>query len=343
MAPQEGVSDGRQALRPMPDSRRPATVPCSSGTSTPCASSSLSPSSPASPGPRGALSKDYEGRFGTPLFKENVPYTPCTPRTGKKPGLTTFTDPMNPFARTPSKAMTKIEDARNDAGRAGARTRNPGVIPAETAAERQRGDDRLHRLVPHRYGNHEWHPSKRCPDSTPNSFTSIHKSPRSSEGVAAALTTEPQLCQPGLSALENYLNDMKRGRHSRRALDGTPSAALQRINNMRAQLPADREFPSRARSHSVNRQAESDQEDTYGFPRKRPVSGRWAQHSSQNLLQHTESPREPGSLRCSDRQQQADARFVEMVQHMKASIPGQRQQFELYKVRSKSSKDLLAG
>ncbi|OLQ01353.1 hypothetical protein AK812_SmicGene15907 [Symbiodinium microadriaticum] len=59
-----------------------------------------------------------------------------SPRSGRKSGVQSFTDPMNPFARVTSKAITNLQEARNDPERAGARTRTPGMIPVKESSDR---------------------------------------------------------------------------------------------------------------------------------------------------------------------------------------------------------------
>jgi len=217
-----------------------------------------------SPRSRGALAKGYEGRYGTTTFlnhaddKESV----ASSRPSRKQGVTTFTDPMNPFARALSKQITRIEAARDDNDRAGARTRNPGMIPRNGhvgCSERAVSEDGRHPLVAHSYSTPgDWRPAKRCPDhspvaspgavivGTPRSMTSDYepRSPRCSEGMAATL---PDGSTPGkknsgrfILVSENYLNDMKPTVKSRRPVTDKPSNNLQRMNDERVKLPAER-------------------------------------------------------------------------------------------------------
>eukprot|EP00434_Breviolum_minutum_P044390 symbB.v1.2.039641.t1/scaffold6700.1/size16098/1 len=211
-----------------------------------------------------------------------------SPRSGRKPGLQTFTDPKNPFARNMSKAMTNLQEARADPLRAGARTKNPGMIPEYQcpfpAVEVLQGLP----FAVYRYGGVDYKPQKRCPDISgcptpaPSPRSQLAPSPRSSPGAADALRMDNKCA----TALGNYLNDMKRCRTSLRAIPGTPSATLQRKNDECSFLPAERadrrssfddiqRSPRRSRSLSVepNLYEEGRASDPYGFSRKRPVSG----------------------------------------------------------------------
>ncbi|CAJ1339374.1 unnamed protein product [Effrenium voratum] len=229
---------------------------------------------------------DYDdecGKIGSPEACECLLATGRRlqdPDTSIERQVQTFTDPMNPFARNTSKAMTNLQEARADPARAGARTRNPGMIPA---AE---GSDRLGFSV-YRYGHHVYRPQKRISDVFPGSPSSTMvtpapsprnvPSPRSSQGATEALRSGKPIT--ATTALENYLNDMKRCSTSLRNVPPTPSADLQRMNNELTFLPSERgkgdALKRRSRSLSVDRSMheESSSSDAYGFARKRPVSG----------------------------------------------------------------------
>lgn len=223
-----------------------------------------------------------------------------SPRSGRKPGLQSFTDPMNPFARTMSKAMTNLQEARADPQRAGARTKNPGMIPVTE------GGDRL-RFSVYRYGGVEYKPQKRCPDISgcptpaPSPRSQVAPSPRSSPGATEALRMDNKCT----TALENYLNDMKRCRTSLRVVPAMPSAQLQRKNHENLFVPFRRssfdgsdapQAQRRSRSLSVepNLYEEGRACDPYGFSRKRLVSGA-SNYSNRELLYHlaTERPEAP--------------------------------------------------
>lgn len=273
---------------------------------------------------RGELARGYESRFGSPMFQESPPCI-TTPRAAKKPGLTTFTDPHNPFARTLSKQMTNVEDVRCDTDRAGTRTRTPGVIPFDFVAN----TESRARTAPHRYGNHEWRPSKRCPDATPRSLGD-QKTPRSSEGVGDAMTMLS--LGPKISVLENYLNDMKRCRTSLRVVPAPHAGSFERLRDEDYQPPPQRRL--RARSASVERQVES-RSDSYGFPKKRSVSGYWTTRGSREMLNHPElvAAKKPHEERLI----QASARFEQMVAHIKESTPELRRHVEHFKARNLAS------
>ncbi|CAE8620988.1 unnamed protein product [Polarella glacialis] len=336
MAPRESVavclsSDRLAGYRPGSTPSTPtASLSGSNASGSPCM---------VTPRRRGSLAAGYEGRFGSSIFQAQEkcpPQAAQTPRSARKSGVTVFTDPMNPFARPSSKAIVKVEDARSDHLRAGARTNNPRFIPVE-GGERQVASDGRQKLVAYRYGHHEWRPSKRCPDASP---TDAPLSPRASRGAREVLAPE----SAGKSVLYNYLNDMKQCKSSLRAVPSVPSAALQRFNSDRHEVPSMRVHrPERARSLSVDRchvQAESDKVDSYGFAKKRPVSGQWTSRSNRELLHHEEQATVM-TPRTERLHAQADKRFVEMVTHMKEANPNVRKHFEQYKDRNQNTAGLL--
>lgn len=224
-----------------------------------------------SPRKRGALAKTYEGRFGTSAVttQESSPgsATPNSGRPSRKPGVQKFTDPMNPFAREYSKKMTHVEDARKDDSRAGGRTRNPGMIPRTDMAgsERAQSEDGrpTYPFVAHQYScTGDWRPGKRVPEhGTPCATPVSARSPRCSEGMASTLpdghgastarTDGHGASTARSNVLENYLNDMKRCQKSLRNVPATPSVYMQRINDERVKLPAERRFERVAPSYSA--------------------------------------------------------------------------------------------
>jgi len=313
----------------------PAAGRCS-GVTSPSNSSRGYPSE-ATPQRRGALARGYESRFGTSIF-EASPVSSPTSQKSRKAAAHTFTDPTNPFARNQSKAMTKVEDVRADNHRAGVRTRNPCMIPQrEGPGERQK-------TIPYQYGHHAWKPGKRCSDSSPSHWQGA-TSPRSGAGAAEAMVFEPS--KP-CSALENYLNDMKRCRSSLRAVPGTPSADLKRMNAEVSVLPSDRksanseDWRRRSRSLSMDRSThdESTNVDVYGFARKRPGTGKWTEMSPRNLLHHETNSAEAAPKR-SERFVKADQRFEEVVAHMKDATPALQKHFDTFKERNYDSTGLL--
>merc|ERR1719356_2084414 len=79
---------------------------------------------------------------------------------GLAPGLKTFTDTQNPFNRNLSKAVVSTDAHRADVGRAGMRSRNPGIIPA-SSDRASNTDSAQPRLVPHRYStDQDYKPGK---------------------------------------------------------------------------------------------------------------------------------------------------------------------------------------
>eukprot|EP00440_Ansanella_granifera_P018003 gb/GFBE01019553.1/.p1 GENE.gb/GFBE01019553.1/~~gb/GFBE01019553.1/.p1 ORF type:complete len:332 (+),score=41.09 gb/GFBE01019553.1/:1-996(+) len=317
---------------------------CNSSPRSSC--TNVSTVSEASPGRRGALARGYESRFGSSIFQVNDPTPRQTPRSSKKPGVQSFTDPMNPFDRTAGKQMTKIEDIRADARRAGARTKDPSVMPLH----QQSTEGQKQKFVAYRYGHHEWRPSKRCPDahvaaSSPTAAPEHSAlSPRMSEGATEALSGRGGENK----VLSNYLNDMKRCRVSRRGLTGAPSKDLQRMNAETCVLPTDRKYPDgkpwrRSRSLSVDRSnnEESTHTDLYGFGRKRPVTGQWTSRSNRDLLYHNVESVAAATPRPSERAIKAEKRFDEMVSHIKAMNPDIQKRFIAYKDRNYDSVGLL--
>jgi len=273
-----------------------------------------SPVSVASPRQRGALNQGYEGRFGTSTLlqqqKEQARGS-ATPRSMRKSGLSSFTDPANPFARNRSKQVIKIESLRTDLDRAGRPTRNPGVMAYEAdSGDRLREDDAKSAPLRFGYTSQAYKPTKR------NCECGV-RPPRSSEGVAAALTSS------GQSALENYLNDMKRCSASLRKVRCAPSNDLQRMNDERVLLPA--QMPQRrGRSLSCEsrRNEESGNEENYGFSRKRSVSARWTgRTSNSDLLHHDEGGRQLSLSRFERVHSPCNARFEEIVAHLKEARP----------------------
>lgn len=239
------------------------------------------------------LTDSYERRFGSPQLLDHTADTYQlldTPRQGKKYAAPSFSDPRNPSNRTISKRMLRSEAARLEKDRAGARTKNPGVIPMEGSVTDRTGVDGRQRLVPHRYSvTSDWRPAKRMTE--PPLCTGLKsQSPRCSERVSSALQTMPA---GNRAVLENYLNDMKRGRTTRRQLNGQPSEALQKISDANHCLPAERNErrrdQTRSLSRDLRRSAESDNEDCYGFTRKRDASGPWTGRSFKaDFLYHPE-------------------------------------------------------
>lgn len=271
-----------------------------------------------------------------------------SPRSGRKPGLQTFTDPMNPFARTTSKAITNLQEARADPQRAGARTRTPGMIPMNEGAN----SNRL-RFAVYQYGNHDYKPQKRCPDAvsgcpTPAPSPRNVPSPRSSPGATEAL----RMASKATTALENYLNDMKRCRTSLRSIPGTPSARLQRKNDENSFLPSERRTdadgaptPRRSRSLSVEPglYEEGRASDPYGFSRKRHVLGA-PNHSSRDLLYHLADDRKEAQTPRTPRTTpslQEDRRFQEVVAYIKETKPEMSRCLSAYKARNYDSTGLL--
>jgi len=318
-----------------------------------------------SPRLRKVLATGFEGRHGhsTALFQDQAnPGKPEPAPQRRKPGVKEFTDAKNPFKRVTSKHMSRLEEPRKEKDRAGVPTRNPGIIPVEQSLgqERMRGEDGRYRLVPHRFGNQEWRQGKK---------------PAADAASPATERAGPSWTRPGNGVLENYLNDMKRVKTSLGATASSkPSDVLQRMNEARVYLPTDRPTPrARARSHSCEPATREERGvaagagararslsqspfaavdagdlehgERYDFTRKRSVNGPWTCGRS-DLLHHqgslsaleVSSPRTP----CGTRVNQANDRFDEMMNHMKANNPELRRDFQLVKAKDKCTAGLLA-
>jgi len=319
-----------------------------------------------SPRLRKSLTSGYERANGTALFQEvdSTTGSPQSPRQAKRNGVKEFTDPRNPFSRVASKQISRVEEARAEKDRAGRQTRNPGVMPIEESHERPRlgeahrlEEGRL-RVVPHRYGNNDWKPTKKA---TSGPEGSVPSSTWMRNGSGARPDTGSA---PGI--LENYLNDMKKSKCSRAAPQmQVPTPCYQRMNEAKTRLPSDRErarslsrgpaseqaslgdvsvqdnsrIGSRARSVS---QARNPDEAEHGFIRKRPVDGNWTHNSGRkDLLHHAESdaltPRTPRNTRAH----QANERMEEIVDHIKAQGHEVRAQFTAVKARNEGVAGLL--
>lgn len=319
-----------------------------SGTSTPILQHGPADVPMSTPRRKGALARGYESRFGSAIFDAHSPPASAqqSPRIARKPGVQNFTDPTNPLGRNLSKAMANIEEARADAGRAGARTRNPCMIPVTqqngTTPERQK-------IVPYRYGHHDWKPAKRCPDGscTPSSNVHAAGSPRASEGTAGVLSmprTDAGYVRP---VLENYLNDMKRCSKTLRSVPPSPSMDQQRVNVEAPSIVPSPKSASdtcrRSRSCSIDRNVneQTNSTDAYGFARKRSVSRDGTRSSSSDFLYHTSKEPQVATTRPSPQQEKAERRFEEVVSHMKSFQPEARKQFDAFKARSYNSTGLL--
>lgn len=333
--------------------------PAGSNEGSPAAASEQATLYPFSP--RGFLSASYESRFGGAgaLLQDVSPgVSSPSPRSPRRPGVTAFTDPRNPFGRPRSKQMGGLLDARNDASRAGNRTRDAGVLTIDLPAAqiRQQGTDVRERLVPYRYGNPEdWRPGR----AAATCASTGQRSPRgcNSEGVGEALGATcgtfvgwaPAAQKDTRAAvLGNYLNDMKRAGRTRGAAPAQPSDFLQRMNNTRTMLPAEMTSQRRAASADVgvpatprrSANAESEGCAVYGFSRKRPVSGRASRPSAPDFLRHEASPAHSATPRM-ERQKKAEERFEEVVAHMKAATTLQKEQVQAFKERNRNSDRLL--
>jgi len=319
------------------------------------------PPGEASPRLRKVLTTGFEGRHGQgiSLFQDqgNAGHSASTPRL-RKPGVRSFTDAKNPFSRVASKQISRPEDVRRDKERAGAPTRNPGTLPIDhqLGAERAKGDDGRYPLVPHRYGNQEWRPGK--------------KAVSEDASLAAGDRVRPSWTRPSSGTLENYLNDMKRTKHSRGAMGlatpGGPPQPLQRTGEFHGQPPAGRATQrarslscepnpqeggasarslTRARSVSqspLRRDGEAGNSEKYGFTVKRSVGGPWTRGKCDLLLhpdagQEASTPRTPSGTRAS----RAGERFDEVTSHMRAHSADQRRDLRHLKARDRCTAGLL--
>jgi len=310
----------------------------------------------------------HEARFGSPIFRETpsaLESTLETPRAraSKRPGVSSFTDPLNPSGRIYCKnvaASGHLQEAKADGTRAGARTRNPGVQRADLGSERLSAKEARERCLPHRYGNQDWRPSK----ASPTCAVSGQRSPRglNSEGVGELLGSavggsgwtpvaqkeQQQARASGSTALGNYLNDMKRSVCARRPVAGDPSGFLRRMNDVRTQLPAQMTLERRSAScdlgcmrRTAHLESEPDEATHFGFPRKKPVEGRGSSRGPQpHFLAHAEPALQPATPR-SPQRLKATQRFEEVVSHMKASSPAVREQLLALKAKNKTTHGML--
>jgi len=327
-----------------------------------------------SPRCRGSLTKGFETRYGDRFILQTATETPVSARPSRKTGLTNFTDPTNPFDRSLSKHITRIEDARSENDRAGARTRNPAMVPQEpgSALQRSMSEDGRHAVVAHRYSG-DWRPAKRCPDRNP---ATQPMSPRCSDGFSHALPEGSMLERSVRTrTLGNFLNDMKRGKKSLRCVPAEASPSMQRMSDERVKLPAERRIdrtlcnygvmpgttrfvavsggetqpytPRIRRSFScdprIRETRENEAEYNYGFARKTEVSGRWTSRaSSPDLLSHPGQDEPPCTPRRAERlMQKADERFTEMVSYMQTANPEQKLKFKNIKNNSENTAGLL--
>jgi len=301
----------------------------------------------------GRLSTNYESRFGASGgFRQDAPQQSSeqlvTPRS-KRPGVTSFTNPKNPFGRVSGKKANPLEEAKVDKGIAGIRTRTAGVMRLETSGPEDVSSAGVHRGA-YSFGR-ECRPMKAgatCPSSG-------QRSPRGncSAGVSDALgagsgsggyapATARQMQRSG--ALGNYLNDMKRSGRTRRSGQAEPSDFTKRLNDRNVMLPAqfaNTERLGRAASvdaGSVRRTAseESDRVDVYGFGHiRRQVSERRAGSTTPSFLHHDVSTASTPATtpRQSERQRRAEQRFGEVVDHMGASQTWYKEQRESTKAK----------
>mmetsp|Transcript_25364 Transcript_25364/g.58982 ORF Transcript_25364/g.58982 Transcript_25364/m.58982 type:complete len:417 (+) Transcript_25364:71-1321(+) len=329
---------------------------------------------------RGELAKEYESRNSAvhKIWRQNmgVPHPPETPRLTKKAGVRNFTDPMNPFDRSLGLKVPSMDDIRQEADRAGARTRNPGILSADKAS----GGEGDRRTSPHFYSAPaDWRRQKR-PAALATAASSFA---RSSDGFASALIgQDPQSPAPSsngdfagasshhLSAmqrkhsslLENYLNDMKKVRGSRRFIPATPSAEYQRMMDRRVKLSSEREVsemqPRSARPFGDDTDLSSPrgsprgltrsvscepwmrgpgpEENCHGFLRKKQVAGAWANRSSsQDVFRHVDGGEGATPRRFERLERAASARFDATVEHMRSTLPSQRSFFNECRTQGK--------
>mmetsp|Transcript_40849 Transcript_40849/g.94067 ORF Transcript_40849/g.94067 Transcript_40849/m.94067 type:complete len:367 (+) Transcript_40849:103-1203(+) len=303
---------------------------------------------------RGDLAKDYEARNSAvhKIWRQNLENAaPETPRPARKPGLRTFTNPTNPFERSSGIRVPSMDEMRQDADRAGARTKNPGILPAERSATNEE-----RRTSPHFYSAPaDWRRQKRCV-APPNGG-------RSSAGVMSILLgQDPDVAESTSSKqrppaiLQNYLNDMKKCSGAKRTGPSTPSAEYQRMMDRRVQLPAEREvaemLPASARpfgadsdygsprasprrlTRSVSCEPWLREPSNGGFQRRRQVLGSWTRSTSADVFHHngeaTVTPRRFERL-----ERAASAQFDVAVEHMRSTLPAQRNLFNECRAQGK--------
>jgi len=307
------------------------------------------------------MAQSYESRFGTSSVLNHEPASPvaaATPRASKKPGVTTFTSASNPFGRTSLKKPSQLEEAKHDAGRAGARTRNAGVMTMEppggaAAASSSKGGDQVRMMFSPDYKAGKMTPV--CPESKgrlPRGFASQGMAEvlgSSASGGASPASTARQS-----PALSNYLNDMKRSGRARRGPPNESPASLQGqtgdlfdTKHGALRRAASVDFGSSRRTFSVGSDCS---EDGVGSSPYKP----WRRQSSVNargkdpvLLHHINlgegtattvgSPPTPHG----ERQRKNDKRFEEVCGHMKTVVSSQRAQAEVHRKTNQGNSKLL--
>lgn len=232
---------------------------------------SVAPRPATAPVERKPLNCSYEARFGTPDHISNHPEKvnggPAPITRGLKPALTAFSDPMNPSDRKMAKRMVNHEDHKADCGRAGQRSRNPGMIPHHV----DRAEGAEPRTVPHRYSTgHDYRPGKKAgagygtPVARASPIIGNLEAPAATNGHSG-------------TALHNYLTDMKQVASARRMhKDWGPSAFTTKMNDKKVKLFSERrdEFresgpPTRMTDPGVHPLTPRDKDEHPMFARKK--------------------------------------------------------------------------
>lgn len=313
-------------------------------------SSSLHSGSVAAWTDRGRLSATYENRFGASGgFRRDLGPPPQDNSPRKKPGVSTFTNPKNPFCRTSGKKQSPLEEARVDVKRAGARSRQANVLPFEAperGAPSSRGEEGgEQRTVAFTF----------CRDHRPGKASCTPRGD-TSQGVTEALGGGGAGTRRIEGPLANYLNDMKKTNRARRPGCAVPSEFVQRMNATQIMLPTDigegtgtapgcgtRRRATSEDIHGSRRRSISEQsirEDCYGLgPRKRQASvscngtPRASVSCSTSSFLHHEERKAPTTPRTSSRQRKAGERFDEVVLHMKETHQWCKEQSESTKAK----------
>lgn len=297
----------------------------------------------------------------SPNKLDNFPSSPTSIANACRFGFTTspsgsprsFSSPRS----SPRLVSSPTDDEyKNDTARAGLRSKNPGILRTLETETVSPAQSRV-RCLPHRYGNQDWKPSKaaavcpnngvRSPRGTASDFTAVavgSQYPAKFRGWTPASRN---------TLLGNYLNDMKKSACAKRLVVGEPSPSLQKMNDRQHKLPADRwGRPVRSASCDLGGSAsliasasprrlaneESDDEECYGFSRKRYVHGHAARSFDRNFLAHSETKLQPSTPR---RSRPTNERFEELVGHMHKSSPMMKQQFRELKNKNLNTYGLL--
>jgi len=226
------------------------------------------------------------------------------------------------------------------------------MMPADVAGAQLSPQEARERIVQYCYSGEDWRPGRAapaCPITGQRSPYGVN-----SEGIGeamggtcgssgwASVAQQERRKSTGSVALGNYLNDMKRLTRTRRMAPAAPSPGLLRVNDLRHKLPVEMNMERRSascdtlpRSPKVHPNAESDASESivYGFTRRKLVRGHSGQLTPRGFLHHKECSSEKIVPR-SERWEQSQQRFNELVAHIKATSAEQQERLESIRAQS---------